>query len=142
MLALLKLLSIRQPDTTAFTSSEIDFRVQGEHVYLDRINFNGDAVSLKGRGEMDLERRINLKFYSLVGPGELNLPIVRAVVRQASKQLLLIHVTGTLDQPQLTRDPLPLLKETLEQIFPEAVGGEVLSGLPPLGLPSPMPVRR
>jgi hypothetical protein len=64
------------------------------------------------------------------------------VVRQASKQLLLIHVTGTLDQPQLTRDPLPLLKETLEQIFPEAVGGEVLSGLPPLGLPSPMPVRR
>jgi len=142
MLALLKLLSIRQPDTTAFTSSEIDFRVQGEHVYLDRINFNGDAVSLKGSGEMDLERRINLKFYSLVGPGELNLPIIRAVVRQASKQLLLIHVTGTLDQPQLTRDPLPLLKETLEQIFPEAVGSEVLSGLPPLGLPPIMPARR
>jgi len=142
MLALLKLLSIRQPDTTAFTSSEIDFRVQGEHVYLDRINFNGDAVSLKGSGEMDLERRINLKFYSLVGPGELNLPIIRAVVRQASKQLLLIHVTGTLDQPQLTRDPFPLVKDTLEQIFPEAVGSEVLSGLPPLGLPPIMPARR
>ena len=142
MLALLKLLSIRQPDTTAFTSSEIDFRVQGEHVYLDRINFNGDAVSLKGSGEMDLERRINLKFYSLVGPGELNLPIVRAVVRQASRQLLLIHVTGSLDQPQLTRDPLPLLKETLEQIFPEAVGGEVLSSLPSLGLPPAPDARR
>lgn len=142
MLALLKLLSIRQPDTTAFTSSEIDFRVQGEHVYLDRINFNGDAVSLKGSGEMDLERRINLKFYSLVGPGELNLPVVRAVVRQASRQLLLIHVTGSLDQPQLTRDPLPLLKETLEQIFPEAVGGEVLSSLPSLGLPPAAAARR
>jgi hypothetical protein len=142
MLALLKLLSIRQPDTTAFTSSEIDFRVQGEHVYLDRINFNGDAVSLKGSGEMDLERRINLKFYSLVGSGELNLPIVRAVVRQASKQLLLIHVTGTLDQPQLTRDPLPLLKDTLEQIFPETGGGEVLSSLPPFGTPAAPPPRR
>ena len=142
MLALLKLLSIRQPDTTAFTSSEIDFRVQGEHIYLDRINFNGDAVSLKGSGEMDLERRINLKFYSLVGPGELNLPILRTVVRQASKQLLLIHVNGTLDQPQLTRDPLPLLKGTLEQIFPEAGGGDVLSNLPPLGLPVLTPARR
>ncbi len=96
MLALLKLLSIRQPDTTAFTNSEIDFRVQGEHVYLDRINFYGDAISLKGSGEMDLDRRIDLKFYSLVGRGELDMPIVRAVVRQASKQLLLIHVTGTL----------------------------------------------
>lgn len=142
MLALLKLLSIRRPDTTAFTSSEIDFRVQGEHVYLDRVNFNGDAISLKGSGEMDLQRRIDLKFYSLVGPGELNIPIVRAVVRQAAKQLLLIHVTGTLDQPQLTRDPLPLLKGTLEQIFPEAVTGEVLPNLPALGRRPTVPVRR
>ncbi len=130
MLALLKLLSIRQPDTTAFTNSEIDFRVQGEHVYLDRVNFYGDAVSLKGSGEMDLDRHIDLKFYSLVGRGELDLPIVRAVVRQASKQLLLIHVTGTLDEPQLTRDPLPLLKDTLEQIFPEAAGGQAFTRLP------------
>ena len=143
MLALLKLLSIRQPDTTAFTSSEIDFRVQGEHVYLDRINFNGDAVSLKGSGEMDLDQRIKLKFYSLVGSGELNVPIVRAVLRQASKQLLLIHVDGTLDQPQLVREPLPLLRGTLEQIFPEAAaGGDSLSNLPPLGFPSPPAERR
>jgi hypothetical protein len=130
MLALLKLLSIRQPDTTAFTNSEIDFRVQGEHVYLDRINFYGDAVSLKGSGEMDLDRRIDLKFYTLVGRGELDMPVVRAVLRTASKQLLLIHVTGTLDDPQLTRDPLPLLKGTLEQIFPEAAGGSPLVRLP------------
>lgn len=133
MLALLKLLSIRQPDTTAFTNSEIDFRIQGEHVYLDRINFYGDAVSLKGSGEMDLERRIDLKFYSLVGRLELDLPVIRTVVRQASKQLLLIHVTGTLDQPQLSREPLPLLKGTLEQIFPEAAGGEALSSRPAYG---------
>jgi len=142
MLALLKLLSIRQPDTTAFTNSEIDFRVQGEHVYLDRINFYGDAISLKGSGEMDLDRRIDLKFYSLVGRGEVDLPVVRAVVRQASKQLLLIHVTGTLDDPQLTRDPLPLLKGTLEQIFPEAAAGQVFASQPPLGIAAPAPVRR
>jgi len=143
MLAMLKLLSIRQPDTTAFTSSEIDFRVQGEHVYLDRVNFNGDAVSLKGNGEMDLAQRINLNFYSLVGSGELNIPVVRTVLRQASRQLLLIHVTGTLEQPQLTREPLPLLRGTLEQIFPEAVADvEGLSSLPVLGGPSSPAERR
>ncbi len=134
MLALLKLLSIRQPDTTAFTSSEIDFRIQGEHVYLDRINFYGDAVSLKGSGELDLDRRIDLKFYSLVGRLELDLPVIRTVVRQASKQLLLIHVTGTLDEPQLSREPLPLLKGTLEQIFPDALGGEAVSSRPSSGM--------
>ncbi|MCH5376268.1 MAG: hypothetical protein JJ992_20040, partial [Planctomycetes bacterium] len=33
MLALLKVLSIRRPDRTAFTSSDIDFEIQGEHLY-------------------------------------------------------------------------------------------------------------
>lgn len=133
MLALLKLLSIRSPDTTGFTNSEIDFRIQGEHIYLDKLNFYGDAISLKGRGEVDLERRINASFYALVGRNELDVPVVRGLLRQASRQLLRIQVTGTLDEPQLTRDPFPLVKGTLERVFPEVVGSEALSNLPSFG---------
>jgi hypothetical protein len=132
MLSLLSLLSVKRPDTTAFSSSEIDFRIQGEHLYLDRINFNGDAVSLKGHGEMNLDRKIDLKFYALVGRGELPLPALRALLRQASRQMLLIQVTGTLEKPQFTQEPLPMLRETLDQIFPEPTGRERLSRLPPL----------
>jgi hypothetical protein len=120
MLALLKLLTIpRRPDTTAFTSSEIDFRIQGEHTYFDRINFHGDLFSLKGRGEANLDRRIDLTFYTLVGRREFSWALVRAMLQQVSKEMLLIHVTGTLDQPILQRRPLPALRETLDQIFPE-----------------------
>jgi hypothetical protein len=132
MLALLKFLSFRPPDTTAFTSSEIDFRIQGEHLYLDRINFNGDAISLKGHGEMNLDRQIDVKFYTLMGRGELALPALRALLRQASRQILLIQVTGTLEHPHFTKEPLPMLRETLDQIFPEPTGRERLSRLPPL----------
>jgi hypothetical protein len=131
MLALLKLLSIRRPDTTAFTSSDIDFRIQGEVAYFDRINFNGDVLSLRGRGEMNLDRQIALSFYTLVGHGELPAPVLKALLRQASKQLLLIHVAGTLDEPQMTREALPLLKETLDQIFPELANRQPLQLLPP-----------
>jgi hypothetical protein len=131
MLSLLNVLKIRQPDTTAFTSSDIDFRLQHEHIYLERINFNGDLISLKGHGELDLERRIKLKFYTLVGRQEFSLPVVRAMLQQASQQILLIHVSGTLDEPQMTREALPALKETLDQIFPELNRAERLRGLPP-----------
>lgn len=119
MLALLKLLSIRQPDRTAFTSSDIDFRIRGEHLYFDRINFNGDAISLKGHGDMSLNRQIDLKFYTLVGRRDWDPPALRALLQQAAQQLLLIHATGSLDQPHLTREPFPNVKETLEQLFPE-----------------------
>jgi hypothetical protein len=119
MLALLKLLTIRRPDTTAFTSSEIDFRIIGEHAYFDKINFHGDAISLKGHGEANLDHRINLRFYTLVGRREFTLAPIRTILQQASKQILLINVTGTLEQPNLQRQPLPALRETLDQIFPE-----------------------
>ncbi len=132
MLSLLSLLSVKRPDTNAFSSSEIDFRIQGEHLYLDRVNFNGDAISLKGHGEMNLDRRIDLKFYTLVGSGELPLPALRALLRQASRQMLLIQVTGTLENPQFTKEPLPMLRDTLDQIFPEPTDRERLSRLPPL----------
>ena len=120
MLALLKVLSIRQPDRTAFTSSNIDFRIQGEHLYFDRIDFNGDAISLKGSGEMNLDRQIDMKFYTLVGRREWEPPALRALLQQAAQQIMLIHATGTLDQPHLTREALPMVRETLEQLFPEA----------------------
>jgi hypothetical protein len=119
MLALLKFLTIQPPDTTAFTSSEIDFRVEGEQVYLDVINFHGDAVSLKGYGEMNLDRQIDLKFYTLVGRREFDWQLLRYMMQQFSSQILAIRVTGTLDDPDLTRLPLPAIKDALQQLFPE-----------------------
>jgi hypothetical protein len=129
MLALLKLLSIRPPDRTAFTSSNIDFRIQGEHLYFDRIDFHGDVISLKGHGEMNLDRQIDMKFYTLVGRREWEPPALRALLQQAAQQILLIHATGTLDQPHLTREPLPMVRETLDQLFPEVAARNQNTGL-------------
>ncbi len=121
MARLLNVLSLRDPDGTTFTSSDIDFRVNGEQVYLDRIDFAGDVLSMKGKGWMDLNRQIDLDFYALVGREESPLPLVKALLAEASKSILLIQVVGTVDQPQVIRKPLPDLDNTLQRIFPEAV---------------------
>ena len=114
------MLNLGDPDDTAFSSSDIDFRVNGEVIHLDRIDFSGDVVSLKGKGWMDLNRQIDLDFYALVGREEFQLPFVKALLAQASKSILLIQVVGTVDQPQVIRKPLPDLDETLQRIFPES----------------------
>lgn len=119
MLALLKFLNMGEPDRTAFTSSEIDFRIEGEQAYLDKINFHGDAISLKGYGEVNLDRQIDLKFYTLVGQREFDWQVLRSLVQQASSQILVIRVTGTLDRPEPTRLPLPAIKDALQLLFPE-----------------------
>ena len=55
MISLLKILSIRPPDQNAFSDATIDYRIEGEHIYFDRIDFHGDAISLRGKGEMDFQ---------------------------------------------------------------------------------------
>lgn len=122
MARLLSVLSLRAPDGAAFTSSDVEFRVNGEQLYFDRINFNGDVLSLRGQGWMDLNRQINLNFYALVGREEMQLPIVKTILAEASRKILAIHVEGTVDQPQVIRKALPDLDETLQRIFPEAAG--------------------
>lgn len=119
MLALLKLVSIRRPNTTAFNNSDIDFRIQGDRLYFDKVDFKGDAITLKGKGEMDFDKHLNLEFYALVGRGDLRVPIITPMLGLASQQLLLIQIAGTIDHPELNKKAFPALNDSLKQLFPE-----------------------
>jgi hypothetical protein len=119
MINLLKLLSIQRPDRTAFTSSDIDFRVEGDDLALDRIDFSGDAISLKGTGRVNTRREINLAFHPIVGREERHLPIFRPILGETAREFMVIEVTGSLDQPQVHRRVFPRLDDRLQRLFPE-----------------------
>ena len=119
MVSLLKVLSINEPDRTAFTTSDIDYRIDGDHLYLDRVDFSGNLFSLKGSGEISFAREMNLDFYTMIGRHELSIPILQPLLGEASRQFMLIHVTGPFDQPKTSREAFPGLNETFQQLFPE-----------------------
>ncbi len=119
MIAMLKILSIRMPDPNAFSTSDIDFRIQGEHIYFDQINFKGDAISLFGKGEMNLQQDVRLTFHATVGRGELDVPIIKELFRGASQQIMLIHVDGTLQNPKTCREAFPGVNQALQQLTDE-----------------------
>ena len=120
MLALLKVLSLQPPDKTAFDTGDVDFHIQGDHIYLDRINFTGDAITLKGAGWVSLDRQIDIDFYTMVGRDRFRIPIITPALGAVSRELLLIHASGTVDDPKLGRKSLPGLNERLKQLFPES----------------------
>jgi hypothetical protein len=124
MITLLKLLSIRQPNSTAFTNSNIDFRIVGDELELDRIDFSGDAISLKGKGRVSNQRQLDLKFYPVVGREERQLAIFRPLLGQTGQELMLIEVTGPLEQPEVHRRAFPRLDAQLAQLFPELARDE------------------
>jgi hypothetical protein len=118
MVRLLKPLMLKPPDGTAFDSSEVDFRIEGDRLYFDRIDFDGDAISLDGRGEMNFQRQINLTFGTAIGRDDLYNSLLRPVFKEAGRRLVLLHITGTLDQPHVRRELVPELNQTLQQLFP------------------------
>lgn len=132
MVNLLKLLSIRQVDRTAFTTSVIDYEVQRDRIDLQRIDFSGDAISLHGRGEIDMGGRLQAQFHTRVGRQEWELPILSPIVGAASRQFLLIQVDGTLNDPQVTQIPFPKINDALQAMTAEP-GQDASPGWPTPG---------
>lgn len=119
MMSILKRLRTQRPDRSAFSDSDIDFRVEGNNIYFDRIKFSGDTVSLVGNGEMDFESQIRLSLHAMVGRGERNLPIVHDLLGGVSQQIMLIHVGGTLQSPETSTEPFPGIARALQQFQPD-----------------------
>ena len=116
MISLLKILTIQPPDQTAFSTVDGKFRIEGGHVYFDRLDFKGDAISLIGRGEADFESNIALVFHARVGRDELQIPFISDLLGGASEQIMRIHVGGTLQNPDTRTEAFPVLNQTIQQL--------------------------
>ncbi|HEY2828040.1 MAG TPA: AsmA-like C-terminal region-containing protein [Pirellulales bacterium] len=116
VVALLKVLNLKRPDTNAFTKSDIQFHIDGEHVALKNIEFSGDAISLVGDGEANLDSEINLKLQPIVGRSDLQLPAWKRLMGGASEQIMQVHVTGTLADPRSRREAFPTINQALQNI--------------------------
>ncbi len=116
MVALLSVLNLKPPTTNAFSNSDFQFRLDGEHVLLNKVQFSGDAISLEGNGEMNLNTDLQLTLHTLPGRSDMQLPIWKTVVGGASEQIMQIQVTGNLADPKMKRELIPTIKKTIESM--------------------------
>lgn len=125
LVGLLKVLRSSAPDSTAFNQSDMKFRVRGRHIYLDQLDFLGDAVSFFGKGETNFNHDLNLAFYGIVGRNEIRVPLIKNFVNQLGQSTWQMYVDGTLSDPQIHTQAFPMVNQLIEQIQSdlEATGG-------------------
>ena len=116
-ISLLKIFNVRQLTRTAFDSGNIDFKVLGERIIFERMEFIGDAISLVGEGEMNLDWDIDLNFYSVIGRNRINIPLISKLYREGSQRTLAIKVDGKLDNPKTHSRVLPEFNENVKRLF-------------------------
>jgi hypothetical protein len=78
---------------------------------------------LYGKGFATFDRELDLKFHSTVGRNDFNVPLLRSMIGQASANLLLIKVTGPVENAVVEREPLPAVNDFVEQLGGEGVAG-------------------
>jgi hypothetical protein len=123
LVSLLKVLRNRTPSTAAFNQCDMQFAIRGEDVYFKQLNLLGDAVSLYGNGETNFNRDLNLVFYTLIGPADLPIPILKTIAGQVSQQGLQLKVVGKWDAPDVQRNALPAVNDALQMIQAQIQAG-------------------
>ena len=114
--SMLKLLKTGSKDATAFDESNIRFRLQGKHIYLDKIDFLGDVVNLYGKGYTNFDQQLSLVFSGVVGRRDYSMPLVRNLVRGVDKLGVQLYVDGTLSNPNVTTEAFPGINKVLAQL--------------------------
>lgn len=125
LVGLLKVLRSGTPDTTAFNQSDIKFRIQGRHVYLDQLDFLGDAVSLYGQGTTNFDQQLNLAFHGVLGQNNSRLKMIRNLIDRTGEQFMQMYVDGTISNPQVHTQALPGINQLIQQIQSELDTGSI-----------------
>jgi hypothetical protein len=115
VLALLKIPSLQFPDNTAFTEATAKFKLTPDEIDIAEIKLRGDAVTLTGKGSASYDRKLDLTFYTMVGRDNFHIPLITDLFRDASEQLLAIHVTGDFKNPRATPEIVPQVTDAILQ---------------------------
>ncbi len=102
---------------SAFDTGTVDFGLRGDQIDLNRIELNGDALSLIGNGTMDWSHRVDLNFYTVMGRNRLYIPILSELYQAGSQQILWVVVDGTLETPVIRQQILPGINEGLRLLL-------------------------
>jgi len=116
MVSLLKILSIKAPDPNAFSQSDISFHVESEHVYFDKLEFNGDAINLTGKGEMSFQGDTDMALAATIGRADAGVPVLRNFFTKASQQFMQIRVSGPLRDLDIRQEAFPGVNQALKNL--------------------------
>jgi hypothetical protein len=123
MLDVIKLARRRPIDRTAFEEAHAVFRIRGDRVKVGQLDLLGNAVSLGGEGEMNLDgSAAQFEFYTVWTNIRNLLGVSGELPARVSSNLYRIRVSGNLgeDKPRVTQEPLPAVLEPVRRLLGRA----------------------
>lgn len=115
MIRLFRVLSIK-PGQGAFDSADIQFGIDGERLPITELLLDGDLLSMRGSGWVNLRRELHLDLFVNVGRRGLVGAIFHPLNQTNAGKLLQIEVNGSTSDPQIRR-PMSLMN-SMDRVLP------------------------
>lgn len=125
MMKLLRVLSVKPTNDAAFEKADVSFRIDGDKLPIDHLSIDGDVLSLAGSGWANLRREMHLDLYAYVGNRNQLAKLVGPLLSETRyAPLMQVEIDGTVEAPEMTRKPLPVIEDALKTYFPERYANE------------------
>jgi hypothetical protein len=116
------------PDRTAFEELHAKFRIQGSRVAVKQLDLQGNAISLSGQGEFNLDGTdLSLDFSpTWARIDQLLPPALRSVPPAVSKNFLIIEMRGKVGSNpgdlKFTKNVMPVILDPINSIRQRFLG--------------------
>lgn len=107
IIQVLNTMRISRSRSDVFTDANLNFQIDGPTAYFGNLDLHGESLTLKGQGRIELDQRVFLKFYSLLGGEKMYSKWMRPFAKETSERLLQIFVTGTLGDMKVSQEMGP-----------------------------------
>jgi hypothetical protein len=117
LLDLLSFMGLRLPDRTLFSEAHTTFTIHGQRVGIEQIDLLGNAITLRGKGGVNLNGSdVQMELYVNSRSEPWFPQWMRELSREISKNILTIEMRGDLNNPRFTRHWVPLVVDPFREL--------------------------
>ncbi|MFA5554254.1 MAG: AsmA-like C-terminal domain-containing protein [Phycisphaerae bacterium] len=112
----LSALKLQEPADYAFENMSFDSYIKSSVMYFERFELTGKTLNFTGKGTMEINsKNLDLKL-AVRGPrlADIDPPLIGFLTDILGQAVLGMEVTGNINNPQVTIQPLPLIKGLIE----------------------------
>ena len=117
VLGFFRLVNFALPVRDGVNQVDLSYTLVRDRATFDSIEMKAPGLRIYGDGVLDFEKRTVDFTLNTENPDSLSIPLFNQLVRRAQKELLQIHIHGSMQEPKINAMTLPTFQTTLDQVL-------------------------